>query len=131
MFFPNSKIIINLRDFKNNFLSIFKNNLPGLKWSYDENNIKEYYNIFIEYYKLWQKLYPNTIYNLKYESLIDQTEEEINRLLNFCDLVWDPNCINFYNKNKNPIKTASVNQANKPVYKDSKNKYDFYKEYFN
>ena len=131
MFFPNSKIIINLRDFKNNFLSIFKNNLPGLKWSYDENNIKEYYNIFIEYYKLWQKLYPNTIYNLKYENLIDQTEEEINKLLNFCDLVWDPNCVNFYNKNKSPIKTASVNQANKPVYKDSKNKYDFYKEYFN
>ena len=46
-------------------------------------------------------------------------ENQIKKLINFCDLDWDDNCINFQN-NKNPVKTASSLQVRKPLYNSSK-----------
>ena len=48
-------------------------------------------------------------------------------MINFCNLNWEEECVNFY-KNDNPIKTVSVNQANKPIYKSSINKFNLYEE---
>ena len=45
-------------------------------------------------------------------------ETEIKNLLNFCNLKFEQNCLRHY-KNKNPIKTVSINQSRHPIYKDS------------
>ena len=39
-------------------------------------------------------------------------------MLNFCELNWDPNCLN-HHQNKRSIKTASSSQARKPIYNSS------------
>ena len=44
----------------------------------------------------------------------------IKKIINICDLDWDPNCLLFY-KSKIPIKTASAFQARQPIYKSSLN----------
>ena len=60
--------------------------------------------------------------------MISNPDEKIKELINFCKLNWEEECLNFY-KNDNPIKTLSVNQANKPIYKSSLNKFkNFEKE---
>ena len=64
----------------------------------------------------------------QYESLVNNSENEIKKLIKYCDLEWEENCLQFY-KNKNIIKTVSVNQANKPIYKSSINKSEHYNEY--
>lgn len=46
---------------------------------------------------------------------------EIKKLLNFCNLKWDPDCLNFHKNKKTPIQTVSVSQARKPIYKSSIN----------
>ena len=130
VFFPNSKIIINQRDFKNNFLSIFKNYLPALKWTFSKEDIEKYYKLYQEYKEFWFKIFPNEIYFLEYEDLIDNTEIVTKKILKFCELSWDPSCLKFYEKNQTPIKTASVNQANKAIYKDSKDKFSLFEKYF-
>jgi radical SAM protein with 4Fe4S-binding SPASM domain len=40
---------------------------------------------------------------------------------NFCNLKWDPDCLNFHKNKKTPIQTVSVSQARKPIYKSSIN----------
>ena len=45
----------------------------------------------------------------------------IKKIINFCGLDWDPNCLLFY-KSKAPIKTASAFQARQPIYESSVNK---------
>ena len=72
--------------------------------------------------KFWNNLFDGKILNIKYENLISKPNEKIKELINFCELNWEDQCLNFY-KNNNPIKTLSVNQANKPIYKDSIDKY--------
>ena len=52
-------------------------------------------------------------------------ENKIRELIKFCDLNWDDKCLD-HHKNTNPIKTLSINQANKPIYKTSINKSKFY-----
>ena len=54
--------------------------------------------------------------NSKYEDLINNKVSKIKDLIKFCELEWDEKCLN-HHKNTNPIKTLSINQANKPFIK--------------
>ena len=73
---------------------------------------------------------PNCIYNMNYEFLVEDQTEETKKLLSFCDLDWDDNCLDFY-KNASPIKSASLYQTRKPIYKSSINQNLKYSSYIN
>jgi len=126
---PNAKIIHSYRDPKDNCLSIFKNHFPGGKipYSYDLKNIIQYYNLYNELMNYWKKLFNKFIYNIRYEDLISSKEKEIKNLLNFCNLEWDDNCLNFHN-NKRTIKTASDVQARSKIYQSSAGSWKNYKK---
>jgi len=79
--------------------------------------------------KFWNEKYPGEIFNISYEKLISDNEEEIKRLIKYCELDWDDNCLKHYN-NKSPVNTASVNQVRKPIYNSSINLYDKYSKFF-
>ena len=83
---PNSKIIHCLREPRDNIFSIFKNNFTSNKvnYAYDLNEIIDYYNLYHDLMSHWNTILPNFIYNVKYESLISNTESEIRDLLKFC-----------------------------------------------
>ena len=50
---------------------------------------------------------------------------EIRKLINFCELEWDDNCLNFH-KNKRSVSTASLAQVRKPIYNSSVEKWKSY-----
>ena len=128
IFFPNSKIIVCQRNPKDNCLSLFKNNFPSsmMSWAFDQEEIAEYYNQYYSLVNFWKIKTPNEIYELNYEKLIDNNKEEISSLLKFCDLNLDSKCFDFTKFSKTPIKTVSVSQASKPIYKDSVNSSNSY-----
>ncbi len=66
----------------------------------------------------WKNKIDKKIYEINYEDLVKNQEIEIRNLLNFCNLQFEQSCLN-YHKSKNPIKTVSINQSRKPIYKDS------------
>lgn len=131
IFFPKSKIIITRRDKKDVYLSIFKNNFlnPYMNWSYDKKDILEYYNIYSEMISFWEDLISDDLYTVEYEDLLENPESEIRELIKFCDLSWDPMCLQHEN-NISGIETASVMQARKPIYKTSKKSFNNYSKYF-
>jgi len=133
IFFPNSKIVHCIRKPKDNCLSLFKNNFisNSMNWSYSQKNIATYYNFYDKLMKFWKRKTPESIYDIHYENLIDSPVEEIKKLIKFCNLSWDKNCLNFHKKNKTPIKTVSVSQARKPLYGSSINVSDYYEKYLN
>lgn len=130
IFFPNSKILLLNRDFNNILLSIFKNDLPALKWSYNINEIKKFYKLFKMYSKFWKNYYPNQILEVSYDEIINNFEITIRNILNFCELKWDANCLEYYKINNYAIKTASTNQADKPIYNESLSKFLKFEEFF-
>ena len=64
---------------------------------------------------------PDFILDVEYENLVKNKENEIKKILNFCDLQWDDKCLNPEKNSKTPIKTVSVTQARQPIYKSSLN----------
>ena len=66
----------------------------------------------------WKKKFPNFISDIEYSNLVQNSKTEIEKLLNFCELNWDENCLN-HHKNERAIKTASSTQARKPIYKSA------------
>ena len=119
IFFPNSKIIHVTRNPLDNCLSIFENLFEFPQgWDCDQEELSEYYLVYQDLMKFWNTLFDKTILNIKYEEIVSNSESKIKELINFCQLKWEDQCLNYYNDN-NPIKTLSVNQANKPIYKSS------------
>ena len=118
--FPKSKIIHIKRNIKDNCLSIYKNLFGGNRtdWTYDTNNIQKYVKIYREMMDFWKSKIDNKIYEINYEDLVNNQEVEIKNLLDFCNLQFEQDCLN-HHKSKNPIKTVSINQSRKPIYKDS------------
>ena len=127
--FPNSKIIHCSRNPKDNCLSIFKNFFEGgLDFGYNQKELGTYYNLYLNLMKFWKEKFPSTIYDARYEKIIEDPENEIKKMIEFCDLDWEENCLKFYN-NKTPIKTLSTAQARKPIYTSSKNSFEKFAPY--
>jgi len=117
---PNAKIIHAMRDpldtCFSNFTRLFKDDM---RFTYSQEAIGSYYRNYHNLMQHWKEVLPkNFIFNLKYEDMIDDTEKEAKNLTKFLNLKWDPNCLNFYN-NKRNVKTASMMQVRKPIYKSS------------
>ena len=117
---PNAKIIHCTRNPLDNCLSIYKNyfNFEDNPYAYHLDELGQYYNLYKNIMNFWHTLIPGFIYDISYEKLIENQEEETKKLLHRCNLEWDENCINFF-KNKRSVSTASVMQVRRPLYKDS------------
>jgi len=118
--YPNAKIINTQRNPIDNCLSaftkLFKDDMPH---SYDLGELGRYYKKYEELMDHWRSVIPSdrlkTVY---YENVVNDTERLARDLVDFIGLTWDESCLNFY-KSSRPVKTASVAQVRKPIYKDS------------
>lgn len=127
LLFPNSKIIHTKRNLKDISLSVFRN-LFGVKemdWSYNPQNIMDFIKIYQKTINFWKLRYKDYIYEIDYEKLISNKEEETKKLFSFCELDWSEKIFDFYKTGKT-IRTASVNQVKKPIYKSAVNSSDNY-----
>ena len=124
---PKSKIIHCTRDPKDTCLSLFKNFFEGeLNFSYNLEEAAKYCKLYQNLMEFWKQLLPDFIYDISYEKLVENQEFESKKLLDFCNLDWDKNCLTFY-RNKRGIVTASFAQARKPIYKNSVKSWQNYK----
>jgi tetratricopeptide (TPR) repeat protein len=122
--FPKSKIIHCTRNPKDNCFSLYKNFFEGgLNFSYNQKELATYYKLYSNLMNFWLDLFPDSIYEAKYEKIIDNPRYEIKEMIKFCELPWEDDCLEFH-KNKTPIKTMSTAQARQPIYKSSVNSYE-------
>ena len=131
LFFPNSKIIHCNRNPKDNCLSIFKNYFTSrtMSWANDQKNIANYYLLYSKLMNYWNIRFKEDIYDANYEKLVNLPVEETKKLISFCDLEWEDQCLNFYKLKKTPVQTVSISQADKPIYKSSLNSSKGFSEY--
>ena len=129
MIFPNAKIINVSRHKKDNCLSIFSIKFTGsYPYAYNLKEISEYYTLYQDLMDHWNSIYPGEIYNLNYEDVISDIEEETKKILNYCDLIYEENCLEFYN-NERPVMTASTHQVRKKLYNSSVGRWKNFEEY--
>ena len=130
--FPNAKVINLSRDPIANGWSLYKTYFPadGLGYSYDFDDIVEFYKTYTNMIEFWNKLFPGKIYNLKYESLVTDLENSTRDLLKYCDLDFEESCLEYY-KSERSVSTASSQQVRRSIYNDSLTEWKKYSEQLN
>ena len=118
---PRAKVIHCKRDPMDTCFSIFKtffstkNSHP---YAYEMTELGRYYNLYADLMKHWHKLLPDFVYDIEYENLVMDQEEQTRKLLAYCGLPWDDACLAFH-KTKRRVATASSVQVRQPMYTDS------------
>ena len=127
--FPYAKVINCKRKALSSIMSTLQTNLITMAWAHSLPSIFKYYNVYRQTIKKFKKIFPNFIYDLQYEDLVNHPEREAQKLMAFCELPWDPKCLEFYKRTDLISKTGSNIQIRKAIYKDSGNQYLPYKEF--
>lgn len=128
--FPNAVIIHCTRDPIDNCLAIFKKNFTtdNYRFGYNLKTLGQFHLLYQELMAHWHETFPNTIYDISYEALVENPELEIKSLIDKCDLQWQNQCLDF-NKTKSIVKTASDFQVRQPIYKTSVELWKHYEPY--
>ena len=118
--FPEAKIIHLKRDARATCWSIYKHYFSdtGNAWAYNMDELAGFYGLYTELMAFWHQLFPNKIYDMNYEDLTTNQEEETRKLLKYCELDWDENCLNFHTS-KRVVETASALQVKQKMYQGS------------
>ena len=128
--FPNSKIIHLKRNPIDTCLSIYFQNFNSEhQYSFDLNNLTFWYHKYYDLMEYWEKLYGEKILSINYNDVIDNTESTSKKIIEYCGLDWDENCLIHY-KTKRVINTLSQWQARQPIYNTSKERWRNYEKYF-
>lgn len=130
LFLPNARIIHCQRSPQDTCFSIFKNYFSDSQsYLYDLDEICSSYKEYEAMMKYWKKVLPNgSIYDIYYEKLIGNQQQETRKLLDHCGLEWHEPCLYFYNSDR-AVKTVSATQVSRPIYKDSIGKWKHYKKW--
>ena len=116
---PEAKIIHIKRDARAICWSNYKHYFSaGNGFSFDQDDLVKFYTLYSEMMDFWHKLFPKKIYDISYEELTKNQKNETQKLLNYCELDWDDNCLNFH-KNTRGVLTASSSQVRQKMYQGS------------
>ncbi len=116
--FPKARVIHCLRDPRDVALSCFFSNFNSIHWSWRMGDIIAYYKSYRTIMKHWENTLPIEVLDVQYEELIANQESISQRIIDFCGLDWNEDCLNFY-KSPRSVQTASRVQVRKPIYTKS------------
>ena len=130
--FPEARIIHVRRNAAATCWSNYKNYFASssLQYCYDLNDIVAYYKLYKDMMKIWQQHYSDKIYNLNYEKLTEDQENETRKLVEYLELDWENACLTPH-RNKRSVSTASQQQVRQSVYKGSSEEWRKYKPFLN
>lgn len=84
-------------------------------WSYDLEALARHYHDYRRLMGYWHAYAPGAILDVSYADLISDTERTLRRILDFCDLEWDPACADIM-LNDTPVSTLSAAQVHEPLH---------------
>lgn len=127
---PNAKIVHVNRNPLDTCISCFTRLFAhNQNQTYDLKELGRFYRGYHHLMKYWRTTLPKgAFYDVQYEALVDDTETEAKRLIDYCGLEWNESCLAFH-KNKRNIRTASLTQVRQPIYKTSVARWKKYEKY--
>ncbi len=130
--FPEAKIVHIKRNAAATCWSNYKKYFvsESLGYSYDLEDVVTYYELYKDLMKFWQSKYNIRIYNLVYENLTTDQENQTRKLIEYLNLNWEPVCLSPH-VNKRSVKTASQQQVRKKLYQGSSEAWRKYEPFIN
>lgn len=115
---PNAKIIDARRHPLACCFSAFKQHFArGQNFSYGLEDVGRYYRDYVALMAHFDAVLPGRIHRVVYERMVEDTEGEVRRLLEYCGLPFEESCLRFF-QNPRPVRTASSEQVRQPIYRE-------------
>ena len=115
---PNAKIIDARRDAMDccfsNFKQLYANGHP---FSYSLEDIGRYYRAYVELMSHLDQVLPGRVLCVRHEDVLEDLEGSVRRILDYCDLPFEPSCIEFH-RTERRVHTASAEQVRRPINRD-------------
>ena len=126
---PEAKIIHLTRNPKATCWSNYKHYFANENgFTFDQEDLARFFILYQELMGFWHKSFPNKIHDISYERLTNHQEDETQKLLKYCELDWDNNCLNFH-KNTRAVHTASASQVRQKMYQGSSDAWKKYEKF--
>jgi tetratricopeptide (TPR) repeat protein len=116
--FPQAILIHCRRDLRDVAVSCWMTDFRSIRWANDMGQIAHRFGQYSRLMAHWRAALPATIHDVDYEETVNDLEGAARRLVSACGLAWEPTCLE-YHKLARAVRTASVTQVRRPVYKQS------------
>jgi hypothetical protein len=115
---PQAKIIDVRRHPLGSGFSAFKQHFAqGQPFSYDLAELGRYYRDYVALMAHYDAVLPGRICRVIYEDLVEDTDCEVRRLLDYCGLPFEPACLRFH-ENDRAVRTVSSEQVRRPIFRE-------------
>ena len=119
MILPHAKIIDIRREPMAACFAMYKQMLANdATFSNDFNDLAQYYTHYVGMMAHYDRVMPGHIHFLSYKRLVEDTETEIRRLLDYCGLPFEEGCLRFW-ENSRAVATPSAEQVRRPIFRDA------------
>jgi tetratricopeptide (TPR) repeat protein len=126
---PNAKIIDARREPMACCFSGYKQLFgEGQTFTYSLEHIARYYNSYVKLMAHWDKVLPGEVLLVQHEDVINDLEAQVRRMLDFCGLPFEPQCLDFH-KTQRTIKTPSSEQVRQPIYRSGMDQWRNFEEF--
>ena len=100
-----------------------------LNCAHDLGELGRYYRAYEALMAHWRSVLPaGAMLEVQYETLVENFEEEVRRIVAYCGLEWNERCLEFY-RTERSVRTASVVQVRQPLFKSSIGRWRLYEPY--
>ncbi len=89
----------------------------GQEFTYSIDDIARYYRTYLDLMTHWEQVLPGKILRVEHESVVDDLEGSVRRILDFCELEFEPACVEFH-LNERSVRTASSEQVRRPIFRE-------------
>jgi hypothetical protein len=123
---PNAKIVDARRHPLGCCFSCFKQHFArGQNFTYDLAEIGRYYRNYVELMDHFDTVLPGRVHRVFYENMVEDTEGEVRRLLEYCGLPFEEGVLRFH-ENQRAVRTASSEQVRRPIFRDGMEQWRHY-----
>jgi len=123
---PHAKIIDARRHPIATCFSAFKQHFArGQNFSYDQTELGRYYCDYVRLMAHFDGVLPGRIHRVHYENMVENTETETRRLLDYCGVAFEPACLRFWETDR-PVRTASSEQVRQPIFREGLDQWRHY-----
>jgi tetratricopeptide (TPR) repeat protein len=126
---PNAKLVCLRRDpmdtCLSNYRQLFAMNFRHYHYNYDLLDCGRYYIQFDSLMRHWHAVMPGAVHEVSYEALVENPEQVSRELLNYCDLAWEDQCLDFHQR-KTSVATPSAVQVRQGIYTSSVKRWQRY-----
>lgn len=88
----------------------------GQDFTYGLESMGRYYRDYVRLMDHWDSVLPGAVLRIQHEDVVQDLESQVRRMLDFCGLPFEPDCLEYY-KTERSVRTPSSEQVRQPVYR--------------